>query len=165
VGQKRGGSAKSEIVDLAILNAKFDEIYQKGGIYNFMSHPQWLDYGADGFFEKHLAHVGGRADVWYVPMGPLYAYRTIHERTEVRPLDKGSAKARFAVSNNLDRKIYNGSITLEFRAPDGVTILSNGKRLAERGKQIADRWNQEYFRRDGENLYVTVLSNTRLEFR
>jgi peptidoglycan/xylan/chitin deacetylase (PgdA/CDA1 family) len=165
VVQKRGGSAKSEIVDIAVLNGKFDEIYQKGGIYNFMSHPQWLDYGPDSFYEKHLAHIGRRADVWYVPMGPLYAYRTIHEQTEVRPLDKGSAKARFAVSNNLDRKIYNGSITLEFRAPAGITILSNGKRLTDRGKAVADRWNQEYFRREGEALYVTVFSNTMLEFR
>ena len=45
-----------------------------------MSHPQWLDYGPDGFYERHLAHIARRRDVWYVPMGPLYAYHTIHER-------------------------------------------------------------------------------------
>ena len=165
VVQKRGGSAKSELVDLAALNAKFDEVYQRGGIYNFMSHPQWLDYGPEAFFERHLKHVGGRADIWYVPMGPLYAYQTISERTEVQPAGKGSSKARFRVSNNLDRKIYNGSITLHFSAPAGVTVLSSGRKLAERTEGLTDRWNEEYFRRDGENVYVTVLSNTTVEFR
>ena len=38
------------------------------------------------FYERHLAHISRRRDIWYVPMGPLYAYRAIHERTEVRPL-------------------------------------------------------------------------------
>jgi peptidoglycan/xylan/chitin deacetylase (PgdA/CDA1 family) len=161
VVQKRGGAAKTERLDLSLLNGKFDEIYERGGIYNFMSHPQWLDYGPDKFYERHLAHISRRNDVWYVPMGPLYAYRTIHERTQVRQL----SATKFAVSNDLDRKIYDGSMTLEFSAPEGVTILSNGKRLAERTNQVTDRWNQEYFRRHGEHLYVTVLSNTTLEFR
>ena len=164
VVQKRGGAAKSEIIDVAVLDAKFDEVYQRGGIYNFMSHPQWLDYGPEGFYERHLAHISRRRDVWYVPMGPLYAYHTIFERTEVRPLSSGAAKASFAVSNKLDPKIYNGSITLEFRAPAGMAILSNGRRLAERTNEMTDRWNQEYLRRDGDHLYVTVLPNTTLEF-
>ena len=30
---------------------------------------------------------------------------------------------------------------------------------------MTDRWDQEYFRRDGEHLYVTVRSKTILEFR
>src|SRR5262245_2579296 len=42
VVQKRGGAAKSERLDMNLLNGKFDEIHQSGGIYNFMSHPQWL---------------------------------------------------------------------------------------------------------------------------
>jgi hypothetical protein len=58
--QKRGGSAKAERTDVAVLDAKFDEIYQRGGIYNFLSHPQWLDYGSEGFYERHLAHVSHR---------------------------------------------------------------------------------------------------------
>jgi peptidoglycan/xylan/chitin deacetylase (PgdA/CDA1 family) len=162
VVQKRGGAAKTEITDVKILNAKFDEVYRRGGIYNFMSHPQWLDYGPDTFYERHLAHISRRPDVWYVPMGPLYAYKTIHQRTEVRPLSSGS---RFSVSNHLDRKIYDGSITLEFQAPAGVQVLSNGKRLPERTKEVADSWYEEYLRREGERLYVTVRSNTTLEFR
>jgi hypothetical protein len=165
--QTRGGeSARNEVVDVAPLDAKFDEVYQGGGIYTFVSHPEWVYYGPEQFYERHLAHISRHRDIWYVPMGPLYAYHTIVENTEVRALSGGGAKARFAVSNNLDRKVYSGSLTLEFSAPAGMTILSDGRKLAERGKdEMTDRWNQEYFRRDGAHLYVTVLSNTTLEFR
>ena len=162
-GGRRGTTAPP--IDVPDLDAKFDEVYNKGGIYHFMSHPQSLDFGPDGFYEKHLAHISRRPDVWYVPMGPVYAFHTIVERTEIKPLSKGGAKARFAVSNALDRKIYNGSLTLEFTAPASVSVLSNGNKLAERTKAVTDRWNEEYVRREGDKLYVTVLSNTTLEFR
>jgi hypothetical protein len=162
VVQKAGGrSAAPPVPDVADLNAKFDEVYGKGGIYHFMSHPQSLDFGPEGFYEKHLGHISRRPDVWYVPMGPVYAFHTIVERTEIRPLTKN----RFAVSNSLDRKIYSGSLTLEFTAPASITVLSNGKKLAERTKELTDRWNEEYVRRDGNRLFVTVRSNTTLEFR
>lgn len=165
VVQKRGGSAKTERLDMGLLNGKFDEIYSKGGIYNFMSHPQWLDYGPDAFFEKHLAHIGKRADVWYVPMGPLYAFKTIFDKTEVRPLEATAAKARFAVSNTLDRKVYNGSLTLEFEAPGGTEAWVNGKRLSDRPAGPTDRWTGQYVRRDGDHLYVTMLPHGTLELR
>lgn len=161
VVQKRGGSAKTERLDLAVLNGKFDEIYQRGRIYNFMSHPQWLDYGPDAFYEQHLAHVSRKRDVWYVPMGPLYAYQTVHAQTTVRENGRG----RFVVSHNLDRKKYNGSITLEFAAPAGVGVFAGGKALPERTTELTDRWTEQYFRRDGERVYVTVLPNTTVEFR
>ncbi len=163
--QKRGGIAKSGHTDVPSLNAKFDEVYQSGGIYNFMSHPQWLDFGADQFYERHLAYVGGRSDVWYVPMGPLYAYRTIREKTEVGWLDSKDAKARLAVYNNLEAKAYPASITLEFAAPAGVQILAGGKALIERAAGPTDRWDSSYFRRSGETVLVTVPPNTILEFR
>jgi peptidoglycan/xylan/chitin deacetylase (PgdA/CDA1 family) len=165
VAQKKAGIAKSGRTDVAELNAKFDEVYGKGGIYNVLSHPQWLDYGPDQFYERHFAHIGRRPDTWYVPMGPLYGYRTLHQRTQVRPLAAGGAVARFAVFNDLDPKIYNGSITLEFRAPAGVGVFSSGRLLAERPPGATDRWTGEYFRRDGDTLWVTVASNTVVEFR
>ncbi len=161
VVQKRGGAARSEILDVGVLNAKFDEVYERGGIYNFMSHPQWLDYGPGGFYERHLAHVGRRRDVWYVPMGPLYAYRTIAERTQVQAL----SPSRFSVFHDLDPEIYDGSITLEFRVPAGMEALSNGKKLAEPAGELTDRWNREYVRREGERWFVTVRPKTILEFR
>jgi peptidoglycan/xylan/chitin deacetylase (PgdA/CDA1 family) len=167
VVQKQGGrrGAEAPPIDVASLDAKFDEVYEKGGIYHFMSHPQSLDFGPDGFYEKHLSHISRRPDVWYVPMGPVYAFKTIVDRTDVRQLSNGGAKARFAVSNTLDRKIYSGSLTLEFTAPPTISVLSGGAKLAERGKTVTDRWNEEYVRREGDRLFVTVRSNTTLEFR
>ena len=167
VVQKQGGRAGATAppIDVPGLDAKFDEVYEKGGIYHFMSHPQSLDFGPDGFYEKHLSHISRRLDVWYVPMGPVYAFKTIVDRTDVRPLSNGGAKARFAVSNTLDRKIYSGSLTLEFTAPPTISVLSGGTKLAERGKTVTDRWNEEYVRREGDRLFVTVRSNTTLEFR
>jgi peptidoglycan/xylan/chitin deacetylase (PgdA/CDA1 family) len=167
VVQKQGGrrGAEAPPIDVASLDAKFDEVYEKGGIYHFMSHPQSLDFGPDGFYEKHLSHISRRPDVWYVPMGPVYAFKTIVDRTDVRQLSNGGAKARFAVSNTLDRKIYSGSLTLEFTAPPTISVLSGGTKLVERGKTVTDRWNEEYVRREGDRLFVTVRSNTTLEFR
>jgi hypothetical protein len=165
VAQKKGGIAKSGRTDVESLNAKFDEVYERGGIYNLMSHPQWLDYGESAFYERHLAHIGGKADVWYVPMGPLYAYQTAWERTQVQALRPDKAQARFAVFNDLDPKIYNNSITLEFAAPPGISVFSGGKRLSERKAGLTDRWSDQYFRRQNNTIYVTVSANTVLEFR
>jgi hypothetical protein len=152
-------------LDLQQLNGKFDEIYERGGIYNFMSHPQWLDYGEDAFFEKHLSHIAKRPDVWYVPMGPLYAFRTIRESTEVRQTGGASGTLRFDVSHKLDRKIYNGSVTLEFRTASDVDVLWKGKPLPERRREVTDRWNEEYFRREGDRLFVTVVPSGTLGLR
>jgi hypothetical protein len=39
VVQKEGRVRQDERTDVAVLDAKFDEIYQRGGIYNFLSPP------------------------------------------------------------------------------------------------------------------------------
>ena len=165
VVQKLGGIAKHGNTDLAQLNAKFDEVYKRGGIYSFMSHSQWLDFGPDEFYQRHMAYLGGRRDVWYAPMGPLYAYKTVVDRTEVRPIQAPAHAARFAVFNDLDPKIYLNSITLQFTAPAKTRVFSGGKPLAERETGLTDRWSDEYFRREGKALYVTVRPNTILELR
>jgi hypothetical protein len=174
VVQKIGGIAKHGNTDVAQLNAKFDEVYKRGGIYSFMSHSQWLDFGPDEFYQRHMAYLGGRRDIWYAPMGPLYAYKIVVDRTEVRAIspaprkpwsEKAPAGARFAVFNDLDPKIYQNSITLQFTAPAGAHVLSGGKSLPERGNGLTDRWSDEYFRREGKTLYVTVRPNTILELR
>jgi peptidoglycan/xylan/chitin deacetylase (PgdA/CDA1 family) len=167
VVQKQGGIAKSGRTDVPELNAKFDEVHQSGGIYNFLSHPQWLDYGPDAFYEQHLAHIGGRPDVWYVPMGPLYAYRTLSEKTKVMPLGDDNNQERFAVYNDLDPKIYNGSVTLEFAVPEEgqLQVLVDRKPLGEPpAGPIAD-WRGEYFRRQGAAVYVTVKPNAIVGFQ
>jgi peptidoglycan/xylan/chitin deacetylase (PgdA/CDA1 family) len=179
VVQKVGGIAKTGRTEISELNAKFDQVHQRTGIYSFLSHPQWLDYGPENFYEKHLAHLGGRADVWYVPMGPLYAYRTLRERTRVSRLEPVFAKAakqpkreslhadRFAIYNDLDPKIFNGSITLEFSVSENshVEVMSNERPIVQRSTGITDRWNDEYFRGDGRSLFVTIRPNAILEIR
>ena len=99
-------------------------------------------------------------------MGPLYAYKTLSDKTEVTSVAAPrGAQAAFRVQTTLDTKIYNGSITLEFQAPPRLTVTSSGRRLAERAAAVTDRWTGEYVRRDGERLFVTVKPNTTVEFR
>jgi hypothetical protein len=105
-----------------------------------------------------MAHIAKRADVWYVPMGPLYAYRALRDATMVRKL----SRSRFAVSNPLDLKIYNGSVTLLFDSPRVKRVIASGAPLLE-FSGIADRWETQYYRRDGRLLYITVKPNTTLE--
>jgi peptidoglycan/xylan/chitin deacetylase (PgdA/CDA1 family) len=162
-GGRRGATAPPIVV--ADLNAKFDEVYGKGGIYHFMSHPQSLDFGPEGFYEQHLAHISRRPDVWYVPMGPVYAFKTIVDATEVRPLASSGGRPGFSVSNTLDRKIYSGSLTLEFAVPAGMSLFSAGKKLEEPRRRLTDRWDEEYVRREGDRVFVTVRPTTTLEFR
>lgn len=164
VVQKQGGIAKSGRTNIAEINAKFDEVYARGGIYNFMSHPQWLDFGPDKFYERHLAYLGGRSDIWYVPMGLLYAYHTVREHTKVSALDPRQFKARFVVYNDLDPKVFLNSVTLELHTRSVSEILSNGKPISERKTGLTDHWNDEYFRREGDVIYLTIQPNTILEF-
>jgi peptidoglycan/xylan/chitin deacetylase (PgdA/CDA1 family) len=158
VVQKAGGLAKHGRTEVSEINAKFDEVYRRGGVYGFMSHAQWLDFGAESFYEQHLKHVSGRGDVWYVPMGPLYMYRRMAENVKVEPLGGG----RFRVSHGLDAKVYRGSLTLEFRGASSAAI--DVKPFPEAPK-VADRWDAEYVRRAGEILYVTVKPNQTVEVR
>lgn len=165
VVQKRGGIAKTGRTEVAEVNAKFDEVYARGGIYTFVSHPDLLDYGPDKFYEQHLSHIGGHADIWYVPMGPLYAYHTVHQNTTVQALDPRDAKGRFAVSHNLDPEIFQTSLTLQFSVPAFSEIRSGDKLVSERASGLTDRWNEEYYRREGDTVYLTIHPNTVVEFR
>jgi peptidoglycan/xylan/chitin deacetylase (PgdA/CDA1 family) len=160
----KGELAISGQTDVTQLNAKFDEVYAACGIYSFLSHPQMLDYGRDSFYERHLSHLGGREDVWYVPMGPLYAYRALFEQTRVQGLKPEGTLARFAVFNRLDGKIYNGSITLRFRINMSPRVMVAGKELSECAAGPVKRWDGQYFRTDGKDLLVTIRPNTILEF-
>jgi peptidoglycan/xylan/chitin deacetylase (PgdA/CDA1 family) len=162
---KRGEVTISGRTDVPVLNAKFDEVHSAGGIYTFVSHPQMLEYGKDAFYERHLAHVGGREDVWYVPLGPLYAYRVLSEKSTVQPLMAKNAVARFAVFNRLDSRIYKGSITLKFRNSAGLRAFAGGRELSEQAAGPVRRWDGEYFRRTNGDLLVTVRPNTVVEFR
>jgi peptidoglycan/xylan/chitin deacetylase (PgdA/CDA1 family) len=183
--QRQGGIAPAGRTDVALLNRKFDQVHPvqtgapaagrgsaagrppDGGIYQFMTHPSLLDFGPEQFFEKHLAHIGGRPDVWYVPTGPLYAYQIVRENTVVTPLGPKDGWERFAVHHDLDPKIYDNAVTLAFATPEAtkIEVRAGGKVVPERTAKLTDRWNAEYFRRDAGGLLVTVRPNTIVELK
>jgi peptidoglycan/xylan/chitin deacetylase (PgdA/CDA1 family) len=188
--QRQGGIAPAGRTDVVLLNRKFDQVHPDmsaatggrgggagrggaaaqpadAGIYQFMTHPSLLDFGADQFFEKHLAYIGGRPDVWYVPTGPLYAYQIVRESTVVTPLAARDGWERFAVHHNLDPRIYDNSVTLNFviSAASKVAVRASGKPLPEKTAKLTDRWNTEYYRRDGAATLVTVRPNQIVELR
>ena len=168
VVQKKGGIAPAGRTDVDDLNTKFDEVYEKGGIYHFVSHPQWLDYGPTHFYERHLSHISHRPDVWYVPLGPLYAFQVTAENTVVSRVRSQPGEERFVVYNPLDPDIYRQTVTLAFTVPEDqeIDVFSAGVRLAARpSDRLTDSWNTEYYRRHGESLMITVRPNTTLEIR
>lgn len=94
-------------------------------------------------------------------MGPLYAYQHVAELTRVRPLEG----TRFDVGPNLPPDVFPNSVTLEFVAPGDWELLVSGRSLSERSAGAIDRWDGEYFRRDGERVFVTVRPGGAVEFR
>lgn len=168
VVQKRGGIAPAGRTDVKEINSKFDEVHQNGGIYHFLSHPQWLDYGPEQFYEQHLSYLGGRRDVWYVPFGPLYAYQIVRENTVVSRVQSKGDWERFVVYNDLDPAIYGVSVTLEFEIPPGkkVEAAAGDRPLLElKAEALTDRFAAEYFRSEGTALFVTVRPNTVVQLR
>jgi hypothetical protein len=133
-----------------------------------MTHPSLLDFGADQFWEKHLAHIGGRSDVWYVPLGPLYAYQIVRENTIVTPLASGrDGSERFAVHNALDPRIYDNALTLNFAIPASASIdvRAGGKPVPQKTSKLTDRWNVEYYRRADAATLVTIRPNQIVEIK
>jgi hypothetical protein len=183
VVQRQGGIAPAGRTDVAILNRTFDQVHPPppaagqgrpagrptadGGIYHFVTHPSLLDLGPDQFFAQHLAYIGGRPDVWYVPFGPLYAYQIVRERTVVTPLGAADGWERFAVHNDLDPSVYDNAVTLQFAlaASHDVAIRLGGRPLGPKTARLTDRWNTEYYRRDGDTALVTVRPNQIVELR
>ena len=161
--QKKGGVSPEGRTDLTAINGKFDEVYEAGGIYHFLTHPSWLDYEPDSFYELHLRHIARRDDVWYLPTGPLYAYRTVVEHTRVHPLDD----ARFAVTHDLLPRVFPNSVTIEFDTGGReVAAVRTGRGdLALRSAGPTYGWDDEFYRLDGGRLLVTLRPNTVLEIR
>jgi hypothetical protein len=81
--------------DVADLNAAFDKVYESGGVFYALWHPDRFRNsvvydprpGIDGqqgsTLMQHLAHVANRKDVWYVANGWLYSYRYVAEHVQV----------------------------------------------------------------------------------
>ncbi len=84
--------------DVAELNAAFDKVHQRGGLFYALWHPDRFRNsvlydrrpGIEGqqgsTLVQHLIHVARRPDVWYVANGWLYSYhhaaRNVHVRAQ-----------------------------------------------------------------------------------
>ena len=161
--QKKGGIAPEGRTDVAAINSKFDAVYEQGGVYNFLTHPSWLDYDEGNFYEQHLSHIARRDDVWYVPNGPLYAYQDVVEHTTVHALGEW----RFAVVHDLSPVVYPNSVTLEFEV-DGAkawTVTTEQDPVNNRPSGSTYGWDREYSRQNGKRLLVTVRPHTVLTIR
>jgi hypothetical protein len=98
VFQRRKPYGRYYAADVQALNAAFDEVYRKSGIFYAMWHPDRYRNsaihdprpGIDGVqgssLIQHLTHLAHRKDVWYVPNGWLYCYRYVTEHAHVQAL-------------------------------------------------------------------------------
>ena len=106
------------------LNAKFDEIYAEWRHLPLHDASAIHRVRARGCSDWHLKHIARKAGRVVRADGPgVCLQRLSSSRRRSRPLNKGRAKARFALSNKLDRKIFNGSLTLAFAAPASVEVF------------------------------------------
>jgi hypothetical protein len=72
IGNPSWGGGETRI---EILNATFDSVTARGGIYHFMWHPQTLSPDIHKpYLSEHLKHISKRGDLWYVNLGHLYLY-------------------------------------------------------------------------------------------
>jgi len=73
----------SGVSNIEKLNNKFDTVYNAGGIYHLMCHPQHVDWTSGSYAHQHLQHIRGKTDVWYVGFGYLYLYHYVQVRNIV----------------------------------------------------------------------------------
>ncbi len=81
--------------DVNTMNSGFDTVYNEGGIFFAMFHPDRYENGViydtrtgvDGMsgssLMQHWGYVAKRTDVWYVANGWLYSYRYVAENVSV----------------------------------------------------------------------------------
>jgi len=93
--ERREPKGRFYAADVAELNAAFDKVYEQGGLFYALWHPDRFrnsvlydpSPGVDGqrgsTLVQHLAHVARRKDVWYVANGWLYSYRYVAQNVRV----------------------------------------------------------------------------------
>ena len=71
------------------LNDLFDTVTAQHGIYHLYLHPWRNDWSEGAPIRRHINHIKGRKDIWYVGYGHLYLYHFVQERgtVTVTPLD------------------------------------------------------------------------------
>ena len=95
VFEARSPSGRYYASDVTTLNNAFDTVYNSGGIFYAMFHPDRYSNsvifdtrpGVDGVngssFMQHLSYVANRTDMWYVANGWMYSYHYVAENAVV----------------------------------------------------------------------------------
>ena len=106
---------------LQSLNALFDTIAAKGGVYHCMWHPQVIYPDRNmRYLRDHLEHISNRSSVWYVNLGHLYLYTLIRE--SISPTIAGATSASavpqgFELSQNYPNP-FNATTNIRYRISD-----------------------------------------------
>jgi len=117
IGNPSWGGGETRI---DVLNATFDSVTARGGIYHFMWHPQTVSPDLQkAYLSDHLKHVSRRNDLWYVNLGHLYLYHyfQLANATEVTiaPLAM-TAPGAFELTQNYPNP-FNPSTTIRYVLP------------------------------------------------
>jgi len=93
--ERRPPKGRYYAAGVALLNAAFDAVYQKGGVFYAMWHSDRYENsvihdprpGVDGvagsILIRHFAHVANRRDVWCAANGWLYSYHYVAQNAKV----------------------------------------------------------------------------------
>ncbi len=141
IGNPSWGGGETRI---GVLNATFDSVTARGGIYHFMWHPQTLYPDIQkAYLSDHLKHVSGRNDIWYVNLGHLYLYHYFQtaNATEMTtaPL-AATAPGTFNLMQNYPNP-FNPTTTIRYSLPRrGRVRITIHNTL---GQQVAELVNSE----------------------
>jgi hypothetical protein len=112
VFEARSPSGRYYATDVAVLNNAFDTVYNNGGIFYAMFHPDRYSNsviydtrpGVDGVngssLMQHLSYVANRTDVWYVANGWMYSYHYVAENAVVTGAQLDSQNIPMTIVNN-----------------------------------------------------------------
>ena len=95
--------------DLTDLNAYFDEVLAKGGIYHVMTHPYFLlenGFNDAHYAWEHLKYISNKTNIWYVSVGHLYLYHYL-QGNEPLTISVPNSKNRIVPEFVLDQNYPN----------------------------------------------------------
>jgi len=126
---------KGGVDNVTILNSKFDNVYNTGGIYHLMTHPRNVNWTAGEYADLHTSYISNREDVWYVSFGLLYLYRWIDTQNVVQVTSTDSQQNKIFKINisSTDRQHYGAKypITYVFDIPPSWITANANYRFRE----------------------------------
>lgn len=120
------------IQKMAIINGRFDNIVQSGGIYHFWFHPLYYDWEneEENLILLHLNHIKNRNNIWYVSLGHLYLYHLLQSQNVVSVT--GDSGIMITSPNGGEEYKIGKSYTVTWNS-EGITNESIGLKLFQNG--------------------------------